>query len=261
MKSNQPKILYYDIETTPLLAYIWRTGKQVVRHSQLAEQRNEYRIICICYCWNDSKAPKALIWDHRKQDCTAIVKEFDALIKQADVVIGKNSNSFDNRHLNAQRMLTGGTPMPDWVRYTDDLERQMRKYFYLPSFSLDYISKILGLGGKLKMELQDWIDIVEDRKGERGTKALKKMVRYGKKDIADTRALWEYLEGHFETRFNHATFLMDKVCVTCGSCNIIKNGTRISGKTRYQLYFCNEHGGYAGRAPISTQQQKEGRLG
>jgi hypothetical protein len=48
------------------------------------------------------------------------------------------------------------------------------------SHSLDYRSAQYGLGGKIKMEMNDWIDIVEGRVSPKV-----KMVPYGLKDIQD----------------------------------------------------------------------------
>ena len=255
MNTNKPKvkILYYDLETTPIRAWIWRPGKQVVRHGQIDYncKWTYTHIICITYCWNDGKPAKAFDWGYHKQDSAQMIEKFDKLIKKADVVIGKNSNRFDNKHLNFHRLMAGAPPMPDWIKYTDDLEVQMRKYFNVPSQSLDYWSKLFGLGGKIKMEFADWINIV-DKHPKNGKSSFKKMVDYGKKDIEDTRALWEKLEAHIEPRYNAATKLGGRVCKHCGSDNIHKNGTRAAGKTIYQRYFCTDHGGYAGRASISA---------
>ena len=253
-----PKILFYDIETTPLKAWVWKTGKQVIRHGQLCKGHNMYKILCITYCWNDDKPAKALKWDYDNQDCGEMVTKFDELIKQADYTIGKNSDRFDVKQLNTQRLLHGNSGMPEWVKYTDDLEKQMRKYFYLPSYSLDYFSELLGFGGKLKMEMQDWIDIVEQTKD--GKAKFRKMVEYGLKDTEDTRALWNHCVKHFTPRFNQAMYKGEQVCINCGSPNIQKNGTRLSGKTRYQQFFCADHGGYAGRAPLS-KKGVEGSIG
>jgi hypothetical protein len=249
MKIKKPKILFYDIETSPLRAWVWRLGKQVVRHIQLDDDYNKYGIICITYCWNDGKPAKAIDWGYKEQDSSKVVERFDKIIKQADITIGKNSDRFDVKHINTIRMMNNLSPMPEWVKYTDDLEKQMRKYFYLPSYGLDYFSDLLGFGGKIKMEFQDWIDIVEKTPGQ-GRQKLKKMVNYGKKDVEDTRALWNYVSKHFDHKFNMATYNQDMVCKHCGSSHIHKNGIRQSGQSMYQLFFCTEHGGYAGRAAI-----------
>jgi len=257
---NKPKILFYDIETMPLKAYIWRLGKQVVRHQQLGKNHFMYNIICITYCWNDNKPAKALVFDYKKQDCKKIVQEFDELVKQADCVIGKNSDRFDNKHISLQRLVHDLPGMPDWLDKCDDLEKHMRRHFYLPSQSLDYISDILGFGGKIKMEMQDWINITE--KNEFGPKSLKKMVTYGKKDIVDTRAVWNYCVKHFKPRLNFATFAGDHVCVRCGSSNIYKNGTRYAGKSRKQRWQCNDCHSFAGYTIINYKYvDKKPKLG
>lgn len=259
MSKSKPKVLIYDMETSPLKAWVWSTGKQYVGHKQLAVDHNTYGIICITYCWNDGSPVQSIDWGFEEQNTGRVVEEFDKILKTADHVIGKNNKRFDDKMLNAARMLNGLPGMPDWTRYTDDLEVQMRKYFRMPSQSLDYISNQLGLGGKIKMEMQDWIDIVE--KTSNGPKALAKMIRYGKKDTADTRTLWNKLSQHFEPKLNMATFCNERLaCTACGSVNIVQNGTRVSGGTKYQTYLCKSCGCYAGRTPISKVLQKEGRI-
>lgn len=252
-KEKKPKILFYDIETLPLKAYVWRTGKQYINYKQL--EVKQYNIICITYCWNDSKPGKALVFDYKTQDCTKVIKQFDELVVKADITIGKNSDRFDTKHINTQRMLTQDYGMPDWTAHTDDLEKQLRKHFYLPSFSLDYISELLGFGGKDSMEMRDWINILEQTKD--GRKSLKKMVKYGIKDVEDTRSVWNRLSKHFKPKFNMATFAQDHVCVNCGSKKIHKNGTRQAGKTKYQNWFCRSHGGFAGRTPIKWTSKSD----
>ncbi len=250
----------YDLETKPLSAYIWGLGKQVVRHGQLVKGHDQPGIICATYCWLHDDAPaESIDWGYEEQDTVRVVKHMDEIIKSADHVIGKNSDSFDNRVLNACRMLAGLPGMPEWIRSTDDLERQMRRHFRLPSHSLDYISGQLGFGGKIKMEFQDWIDIVE--KTENGRTALEKMIKYGKKDVEDTRALWHKMSEHFEPRFNHAAFDNNRLaCTRCGSLDLKRNGTQMSGGTKYQKYMCKTCGHYAGRCPISKVKLLEGKI-
>lgn len=253
MNDTRPKILFFDIETSPLLAYVWRLGEQVVYHHQLAKQGRSYGIICISYAWNDNSPVKTIDWGYQAQDTAKVIREFDKIIKQADVAIGKNNNRFDEKHINAQRMLKGLPPMPEWTAYTDDLERQIRKHFIFPSMSLDYISKELGLGGKSKMEFQNWVDIVE-RKNE---KSFKKMLEYNRKDVADTRTIWNKIAPHVTPKLNQATFYGDFRCINCGCQDLKKDGIRRNGKTTYQTFFCKGHNGYAGRVVIPAEDKRK----
>lgn len=258
-KKSRPKILFYDIETSLLKAYLFSLGEQRIRHGQLVPGFDVPNIICISYAWEGDKTAKSLVFDYQKQDCKKLVQEFDKIIKQADITIGKNSDRFDVKHINTQRLIHGLDPMPEWVDCTDDVEKQLRKYFYLPSYSLDYVSKLFGLGGKDKMDFADWVHILE-KTPSLGEKALAKMVKYNRKDVMDTLKVWEKISAHVKPKFNQATFLGTDACRTCGSTNITRNGTRVRGKVIYQKFFCRAHGGHAGEAPL-TAKGKEGKIG
>lgn len=253
-KSDKPKILFYDIETTPLQAWLWGLGEQHVRHGQLVKGSKMFNIICITYCWNDEKKAKVIHWDYDKQDSKPMIEEFGRIIEQADITIGKNNRRFDDKRINTMRLLYNMEGMPQWLKSTDDLETQMRRHFAMPSYSLDYASDLFGLGGKIKMEFADWINIME--KNPEGKKSFDKMLKYGKKDIEDTRALWNRMSAHFTPKLNVAALKDKFVCTSCGSSDIKKNGTIIGGSTVYQMYFCKDHGGYAGRHPIGSKTPK-----
>lgn len=279
IKNKEPTILYFDIETLPLKTFFWQPGTQYVGHKNMLPSHDMWGLICIQYAVNDGPV-KVLRYD-KHGGTRGMIKAFDKLVLEADIVLGKNSDRFDIKMLNAMRALLDIPPIVGWEKYTEDLERQMRRYFRLPSQSLDYISKKLNVGGKVSMDMSDWINISNmkelgdlktsglDNKAlnkvslhlfkqkvnevnKVGKEALEKMCFYGAKDTEDTRILWNYLKNHFDAKFNMAIYLDKKHgCKTCGSDNTKKNGIRIAGKTKYQQFYCNDHGGYAGRAPIS----------
>lgn len=291
MKNFKPLILFYDIETTLLLLYLFSLGKTVARHHQLLPGANMWGIICITYCWNDGKPAKVIKWNP-KTGMKGIIQEFDKLVKKADLTLGKNSNKFDSRMINAIRAIEGLPGLPEWMFTREDLEQQMRKYFRLPSQSLDYISEKLGYGGKVPMDFSDWISISQYmqvldlkhkgmdnknldimsrylfRKSRKdvlviGKERFDKMCVYGLKDTEDTRALWYKLVEHFDPKFNMSTFSGIVCCKheDCGSTNIIKDGTCVRARTTYQMYKCGTCRRYAGSRSISPVRGSLGRLG
>lgn len=258
---NDPKICFYDFETTYLLARIWRPGKQVVRHDQLDDRQSAYKIISVAYCFNDDKPAKVIGWGYHKQDSAGVIAKFNRVLKREkpDIVIGKNSDHFDVKHANAQQWLNRLEPFPEWALITDDVEKQIRRAFALPSYSLDYVSKQLGLGGKKKMEFQHWIDIVEKINPE----SYKTMLEYNIKDTEDTRALYYSIKPYIlQPKFNMATFKGIDCCINCGSEDIKTNGSFGKGKTRYIKYKCNTNGCYAGSKRISdVSKTPTGKMG
>lgn len=232
-KKKEPMILFFDVETLPLKTFIWQPGTQYVGHKNLLPSHSMWGLICIQYAMNDGPV-KVLRYD-KHGGTVGMIKAFDKLVLKADIVLGKNSDRFDIKMLNSMRALLKIKPIVGWEKYTEDLEKQMRRYFRLPSQSLDYISKQLGVGGKVSMEMKDWIAIsnykeLADLKAEGvdthalkivsrhlfkdtatnvakdGKIALNKMCTYGAKDTEDTRILWNYLKDHFDPKFNHAVY-------------------------------------------------------
>jgi len=248
-----PEILYYDIETTPIRVWTFRLGEQHINHTQIVGD-DKVDIICITYCWDTGPA-HSVDWGYEAQDSKPMIEAFDKIIAQADITIGQNSDSFDVKHINTQRMLHGLPPFPDWADITDDTLKQVRRHFKFPSNKLDYMSSMLGFGGKVKMDMQYWIDIVE--KNENGLKSFNRMIRYGKKDVIDTRKVFHKIKPHIKPKLNMATFYGDVRCTNCGSLDIEPSQIKQSATIKRQYFRCNAHGGYAGRATIL----KGGKLG
>ena len=265
------KLLIYDIETSFLKANIWRLGENHVRHDQLDPAFSMYEILTISYKWYGDR--KIITLKGSKA-----IELFDKEVRKADVVIGKNNINFDNKHINTQRLLQGQKPLPEWAISSDDLEKQIRKYFIFPSYSLDYVSKLFGFGGKMKMEFKDWVDISnlelltkfklnslsttikqrdafcvtmfhkKSKEIERlGKKAWDKMIYYNKKDVKDTENVLNKVLPYIKLKYNAATKQEGFGCIACGSRNLVPTTAIVDGKTKYQLWECLDHNGYGGR--------------
>lgn len=269
MKNNlSSKILVYDIETSLLPVYVFRLGKQVIRPAQLINKQDYTKIICASYGWAHEPLNKikTIGYGWHKRDSLQIVKVLDKHIKEADVVIGKNSTRFDNKHLNTIRWLEGGQASPEWIRHTDDVETQIRKYFNLPSYALDYLSQLRGFGGKTKMQFSDWEDIAN----KSNIKSYYKMLKYCAKDVEDTIRLIRDVAPHVEWKHNVAAKGLVRpyklydyehlACKHCGSANIRVNDTRVFGTGTYKLFHCRDHKGYAGRVRINIKTNKLGTI-
>lgn len=281
MKSKKPNVLYFDIETLPLKCFFWQPGTQYVGHKNMLPSHDMWGLICIQYAVNDGPV-KVLRYD-KHGGTKGMIEKFDKLVSESDYILGKNSDRFDVKMLTAMRMMCGLPAMTGWEKYTEDLERHMRRYFRLPSQSLDYISQKMGVGGKVSMQMSDWVEIsnmkeLQDLKAtgvdskslnkvskhlfkmkasevfKLGKASLNKMCTYGAKDTDDTRILWKKLLPHFDPKFNAAKFnSLKHACKHCASKNIIPVKHKMAGKTTYQVYKCGDCRQYAGRAPVSAK--------
>lgn len=226
------KTLIYDIETLPVRAYVWRTGKQYVNHGQIKEG-DFIKIICIGYRWEHEKTTKVLIWDNKKQNCDRLIDDFTKLVEQADIVLAHNGDRFDMKHVNTQRLLQGKAPI-SWPTSEDTL-KQLRKQFALPSYSLDYVSKILFGSGKSPMAFQDWIDILEHK----SEKALNKMVKYCKRDVDLLFKAYKRVKPYCDPRVGRH-LLTGGDCPSCGSSKTTGKGKITLRRGTYRRFKCSD---------------------
>lgn len=190
--------LVVDIETCHNECKIFRPGKQYVSPDQITRERN---IIMIQYAPLTAKSAKdvtVIKWDWKKWEDRdrVILEKFSKMCNRYDRlrIYTKNGVRFDWPYINGRLAVLGLTPLPPVTMI--DVEILARKNFNFNGFSLDYLSKLFGGKGKIKMERQDWWDI------ENGCeKKLAKMERYGKKDILDTIKLYNKISPYVpETR-------------------------------------------------------------
>lgn len=182
---NGLKVLHWDIETSISKFYGFNTGKQYVGHHQIVEG-SETKIMSIQYKFEGQKKVHSFVWDFNKKtlqgDDTKLLLAFVLVLNQADITVGQNTDGFDFKVLNDRLMLLGLPPFDHELSI--DILKLSRKSFRKLSHKLDFRSKLFNLGGKHRMEMQDWIDIVEGR-----TTVETKMLPYGLKDVDDAQKI------------------------------------------------------------------------
>lgn len=231
------KVLLFDVETAPVLAWIWRTGaNQYIDHTQILKGQ-KFDIICICYKWLGEKTVHTLTWD-KNQNSAKMVDAFTKVIESAHIVVGHNSDKFDQKQLNTQRLMHGQPPIA-WPTSEDTL-KQLRKVFAFPTYRLDYVSKLLTGSGKDPMTFQDWIDIVQYK----SPKAMAKMTKYCRKDVLKLEEVYKKVMTYCAPTVNASRLSdgTDDGCPRCGSKNIIKYGFAYSAGKIKQRYRCRDCG-------------------
>ena len=204
---NQPRILNIDVETAPNRVYSFGIWNVNIGVNQIEEPG---RILCFAARWvgvGEEVIFKSEYHDGRLEMLEAL---WD-LLDEADAVMGWNTQSFDVKWCNAEFLVEGYLPPTEYKHI--DLLRVSRKNFKFPSNKLEYISKALDIGEKLKhYGFELWRDVM---KGD--PKAWSIMKRYNKKDILLVEEAYDILKPWINTpTLNFAQFKDVRSCPRCG---------------------------------------------
>ena len=200
----------------------------------------ERAIICICYYWEDEDEWHWLTWD-KNQDDKKMLKEFVAIMDEADEIVGHNSDKFDWAWVRT-RALFHDIPMKPKYQTIDTL-KIARSRFRFNSNRLDYLAKFLGVGSKLHTTFGLWKDILLNNDKE----AMDTMVNYCGEDVMVLSRVWGKMCNHVEPKMNYAALYESNKtgCPECGSEDLKSNGTRatLTGIIKRQ-FKCRDCGKY-----------------
>src|SRR3990167_5856097 len=113
-KQNGPKILFLDIESTPIIAYTWGPKYE----ANLIEVIEQTRILSFSAKWFGGKYitrgwPAYKGYKKGALDDKAVCREMWELLNSADIVIGQNIKAFDVKIINARFLFNKlGLPAP-----------------------------------------------------------------------------------------------------------------------------------------------------
>lgn len=233
-------ILVYDIERMKGSAEVefWSLSDFKNRRIHADDVTAWPRTICVAWRFlGDKRTQFASEWDDGAEGMHQRIWEaFD----KADITVGHNSKSFDEKHLN-----TGwrdlGMPPPSPSKAIDTLS-SARARFGDESKTLDALCHRIGLTGK-----SDRYDVEVARAACAGDKAAQKKIRaYNVGDIDATEALyvtllpWIRSHPHVSPNAGVDTHL----CPRCASPSVRRNGTWTVYVNRYLAYTCDDCGGH-----------------
>ncbi len=243
MKANNgPKVLVVDIETAPILAYVWGLWDQNVGLNQI---KSDWYVISWAAKWVGSD--QVIQRDQRScrdmENDERILKELYDLMNQADIVVTQNGVKFDHKKLNARFIFHGFKPPNKYQKI--DIYKIAKKMFAFSSNKLEYMSK--HLTPKLSKDdhkdfpgFELWSECLA-----RNLKAWREMAKYNVKDVLATEALYKKFVAWDTQGVN---FRLYSESCACGSKDLVKNGSAYYKAKRYQKYQCKSCG-----APIRSR--------
>jgi DNA polymerase elongation subunit (family B) len=132
-----PRILSIDIETAPVMGFVWGLWNNNVGLNQIAK---DWYILSYSAKWMGSD--EVIYRDQRfavdVEDDLDIIQDIWALLDEADIIIAHNGRRFDNRKIRARMILNGMSP-PSSYRQIDTLEIAKRQFAFT-SNKLEYLT-------------------------------------------------------------------------------------------------------------------------
>ena len=261
--SKNPKLLYFDIETTHMEFKAWRPGQQYLAARNI---KRDWIVLAWAAKWVCTSSMFSMVLrpkEVKHWDDGRLVRGLWDLFNQADIIIGHNADQFDIKKMNWRFMVHNLKP-PKPYKSVDTL-KIARRVTGASSKSLDYMMKELGLGnGKIKMHDEDW-DACEAGDPE----ALRKMRVYNEKDVLDGESLYLFLRSWDKSHPNLGLYYetTQARCKNCGSTQL-EFDESVTVKTPANSYYCWTcvNCGANGRTPESArystdkEENKEKRL-
>jgi len=232
------KVLFYDIETAPNLAYVWGQYEQDV----ISQHRSWY-LMCFAYRWEHQKQTKVVsltdfeLYDEDPENDREVAQALWDLFDEADIVIAHNGNRFDMRKANARFVFHDMKP-PSSVQQIDTL-KVARKHFMFNSNKLGDLGEHLGFGGKEATGgFGLWVGCM---KGEE--KAWKRMIKYARQDVDLLMDIYYKLRPWMDNHPNK-NIINDttRQCPTCSSPHLLKRGYKRNRTTSYVQLECVDCG-------------------
>lgn len=239
---SKPKILLFDLETSPNLAYVWGKYEQNV-----IAYKKEWELLSVAYKWlGESKVYCLTREDYKDKSDKQLSKALRNLLNEADIVIAHNGDEFDIKKSNAKFVEHNLGPTAPFQKI--DTKKLAKKYFKFNSNSLDDLGNLLGVGRKMKTGGFDlWLDCMAGK-----SSAWKQMAEYNKQDVLLLERVYLKLLPWADQHPNVSMLAnVTDGCPKCGHRKLESKGVRFN----YRRYICKGCGGYC-RARLAEKGRK-----
>lgn len=244
-----PRILLFDIETSPIHALVWNVWNVNIRPEQITK---DWEVLSWAAMWLDTgKIEQEDRGPSKKLSEEDILERMWELLNEADIVVTQNGTKFDVRRLNTRFLFFKMKP-PSPFKHTDTYKIAKARFGFTFN-SLEHMAKYLGL------KLQKMVD--RKFKGmdlwkacEAGNKkAWAEMAAYNKQDVLVTKELYERLRP-WDVGTNIGVYREVPTC-TCGSTEFIKRGFYYLAAGKHQRYTCKGCGRWTYTTGRSTMHK------
>lgn len=247
----KPKILAFDVETSPLLVYTWGLGEQ---HLSLDNLHTDWTILSFAAKW---VGKAGVIYQDRRNTPNEkpLLSCLWQLLNVADIVLTQNGKNFDSKKVNAKFIEYGMKP-PAPYKHIDTLQIS-RKVFGFTSNKLAYTTDKLCSVKKSEHKkypgLELWKECLSGN-----LDAWKEMEKYNKRDVLALEELYTKL-APWDSSIDRSS--KHNACRVCDSFNLQARGYATTAAGKYRRYQCQDCGGWMrGAENEMTKEERTGKL-
>lgn len=238
------RTLILDIETSPIVAYVWGLKDQNVGLSQI---KKDWAVLAWSAKWLGDPPSKIIYMDSRREKDYAndkrILLPLWKLLDAADIVITQNGQYFDAPKLNARFIFHGMKPPSPYKHF--DTYQLVKRVASFTSNKLEYLTSKLCTTYKKESHKKFPGMALWDACMNRNVQAWDEMKRYNIMDVLSTEEFYMKIRAWAPERFPKP-YQTDAVknCGTCGKGPLQKRGLNINKKVRRQRLQCRACGAW-----------------
>lgn len=234
-----PRVLILDLEISPSLAAVWGIWNVNIPITNIT---GESEILSCAWKWHGEEEcyyTSLRMAGHTDAGRKRMLKEIHAVLSEADVVVGYNTDRFDLKIMNQEFLLNGlDSPAP---YKSIDLLKVVKKRFRWTSNKLDYVAQRLGIGKKEEHPgMSMWLTCMNKaiKNTEAYEEAWDNMEQYNVGDVFLTEDLYDKLLPWIPSHPNVNLYTEGSGCPVCGSTHIQSRGKQALKALVYKRYQC-----------------------
>lgn len=250
-----PKILIFDIETSPSITYTFRRFKENIGLDQVEEDP-------IMLTWSAKWLYSANVMSDAitkeevlRFDDKRIVTNLWNLFNEADIVVAHYGSGFDVPMLNARAIMNGLPPYTSVIQI--DTKAIAAKYFKFPSNKLDALASYFGVGKKMDTDFLLWVGCLKGNQ-----ESLDYMQLYNIDDTKILEDVYLKLRPWIKNHPNVSIYNDSEVCQchACGSTDLRQDGYYYTTVSKYETFRCKCGALSRGRKSIMSKDKKKSTL-
>ena len=228
--ARKPRVMYLDIETSYMMAKVWRPGEQRIASSDIV---GDWFILSFCAMLDGEIHYLDQRFANPVEDDAMLMVAIHHLISQSDIIYTWNGDKFDLKKLNARFAKHDMAPMTHFTS-VDGLKISRNKFGFT-SHKLDDVAKFFGIEGKAKSKVFPGRELWDECM-KLNPLAFEEMEIYNKQDVQILKEVMEKLNP-WHSKVNHGVYTHEDVC-SCGSKEFDEDGYKTTKGGKFLRFVC-----------------------